>query len=167
MASSNAIGATSMGIMHLLTQAFDAALFDGRTAFFALDVRPPIGFGVSLSLWRVEAGGAARALPHPATGAPLTVDLHYLLAAWAEAPHDRQALLGWAMRVLHDTPVLTASLLNLQFPDTFGAGETVKLAAESLPGDQLAAAWALLGPAPLPSVGYVARGVTIDPIPSS
>lgn len=167
MATTNAIGATSAGIVRLLTQAFDPNLFGGRAAFFALDFRPPITFGVSLFLWHVEVGGpGSRTIPQRdarghAGPPPLTVALHYLLTAWADAPHEQQALLGWAMRTLHDAPVLAAPLLNAQFPDTFGADETVELSAEPLPREDLASLWALMAPDAQPSVGYVARGVTL------
>jgi hypothetical protein len=166
MATTNAIGATSMGILRLLTQAFDPDRFGGRVAFFALDFRTPITFGVSLFLRHIEVGGSSlRSLPHQhardIVPASLPVDVHYLLTAWADEAHDQQALLGWAARTLHDTPILPPSLLNAQFPETFGADETVELSVELHSLSDLASLWALMAPNPQPSVAYVARGLQL------
>lgn len=171
MATTNAIAATSTGILRLLEQAYDASRFGGRPAIFALyrtrDFHTPMTFGLSLFLWSVEPSGIAsptRARPHPlgiAAPPPLPVDLHYLMTAWADEPAEQQALLGWAMRALHGTPVLPATVLNVACPGTFDPGETVELSAEHLSRQDLAPLWALMAPDPQPSAAYVARAVEL------
>ena len=68
----------------------------------------------------------------PPPAVPL--DLHYLLTAWAADAIKQQRLLGWAIRVLADTPTLPAGLLNDAGPehDVFMPEETVELLLEPL-----------------------------------
>ena len=55
--------------------------------------------------WRaVPASGAAGAEARPV---PLSLDLHYLLTAYGERDYHAETLLGSAMELLHETPVLT------------------------------------------------------------
>lgn len=165
MATTDAIGATSMGILTMLRQEYDATTFGGREAEFSLDLRS-VSFGVSVVLWHVETAVAARQASPPLRrgGEPpappdLALDLHYLMTAWAAEPVDEQRLLGWAMRVLHDAPVLSSSLLNMHLPATFGSFETAALTPETLPHDLVP--WHVMGVSQArPSVGYVVRGVT-------
>ena len=74
--------------------------------------------------------------PRPA----VPLDLHYLLTAWAADAIKQQRLLGWAIRVLADTPTLPAALLNDAGPehDVFMPEETVELLLERVdPGHVL------------------------------
>lgn len=171
MATTQAIAATSKGILRLLEQAYEEAAFGGLPATFALyqakDFQKPMNFGLSLFLYHVAVNVAARnGRPwRDANGAsllpPLPVDLHYLLTAWATDAADQQALLGWAMRTLQDTPILPATLLNAATPGTFGAGETVELHADQLARQDLAPLWDLMKPNQQPSAAYVARMVAL------
>jgi Pvc16 N-terminal domain/IPT/TIG domain len=43
---------------------------------------------------------------------PLPLDLHFLMSAYGKSEFDGEILLGWAMQVLHETPVLTRSLIQ-------------------------------------------------------
>lgn len=57
-----------------------------------------------------SAGGDQR-LSNP----PLAVDLHYLLTAYGAQDLDAEVLLGYAMQLLHETPVLTRSAIRKTF----------------------------------------------------
>src|SRR4051794_35882704 len=43
--------------------------------------------------------------------APMAIDLHYLLTVWADSAVAEHTILAWAMRQLHDRPVLDVSSL--------------------------------------------------------
>jgi hypothetical protein len=53
-----------------------------------------------------DAGG--RSVRNP----PLALDLHYLLTAYGAVDFHAEVLLGWAMQLLHETPVLTRDLIR-------------------------------------------------------
>lgn len=168
MASTDAIAATTTGLLALLLQEYDASRFGGREAEFSPDLQS-LSFGVSVVLSHVEvAGGQRQAAPQrrPPDGlAPppsLVLDLHYLMTAWATEPVDEQRLLGWAIRVLHDLPVLSSTLLNTRLPETFGPSETAVVTAEPLLRTDPARQHVPSGAHVRPSVGYVVRGVMVD-----
>jgi hypothetical protein len=93
---------------------------------------------------------------------PIPVDLHYLVTAWASTPGTQQRLLGWAIRVLEDTPTLPPALLNVAIPGTFRADETVELVWEPLTSSAEAETWQVAQTARTPSAAYVARMVPIE-----
>jgi len=92
---------------------------------------------VSISLYRVLPNAALsnRAVqprrPHPPS---IALDLHYLVTASSADALTAQELLGWAIRMLADTPVLPAALLNAYRPglDVFAPDEDVELVWEPL-----------------------------------
>ena len=51
----------------------------------------------------VASSGGDQRLSNP----PLALDLHYLLTAYGAQDLDAEILLGYAMQLLHETPVLT------------------------------------------------------------
>ena len=68
---------------------------------------------LNIYLYRITPNTAWRAIPAsgaPGNGArpvPLSLDLHYLLTAYGERDYHAETLLGSAMELLHETPVLT------------------------------------------------------------
>ena len=46
------------------------------------------------------------------TAAPLALDLHYLVTAYGSQDLNAEILLGYAMHLLHETPVLTRAQLR-------------------------------------------------------
>ncbi len=128
------------------------------------------GSGVSLCLYRVVINGTMRNAPrqHKVNGltyrAPLPLDLYYVLTPWANDVEKQQHLLGWCMRVLHDTPILPAALINEHTADinTFGSGETVELTLEQLSFQDITIIWDKLKPKMQTSVTYIARMVVIE-----
>lgn len=93
--------------------------------------------------------------------APLNLDLHYLMTAWAGNALDEQVTLTWAMRQMHEAPVLDASSLS---PDGgWARGEVVQIIPAELSTEDLMRIWDALEPPYRLSVSYVARVVRLDP----
>ena len=70
---------------------------------------------LNIYLYRITPNTAWRAIPasgpsgngNGARPIPLSLDLHYLLTAYGERDYHAETLLGSAMELLHETPVLT------------------------------------------------------------
>ena len=93
--------------------------------------------------------------------APLNLDLHYLMTAWAGNALDEQVTLTWAMRQMHEAPVLDASSLS---PDGgWARDEVVQIIPAELSTEDLMRIWDALDPPYRLSVSYVARVVRLDP----
>ena len=173
MATYHAIAATSQAILGLLKDACPKNEFQnaGFALYHPFDfVTPPMEEGISLLLYRVAPNGTLRNLQPRLDPdgrryrASLPLDLHYVLTAWAKSVEKQQRLLGWSMRVLEDTPILPAGLLNHLMPEseTFHANETVELVCETLSLQDWTALWDKLKPQIQTSVTYVARMVPIE-----
>lgn len=91
---------------------------------------------------------------------PLSVDLHYLLTIWSKSAFTEHTVLAWAMRQLHQHPVLDRSSLS---PEAgWGSGESVQLIPAELTTEDVMRIWDALDPPYRLSVSYVARVVRID-----
>lgn len=172
MATYRAIAATSQAVLGLLRDACPREEFSGAefAIYQAGDFEKPMEAGISLFLYRVTINASIRNLP-PRVAADgrryrpsLPVDLHYLLTAWAKDAGMQQLLLGWGMRMLEDTPILPAAIVNSYTPeaDTFQANETVELICDPLSLQDWAAVWDKLKPKVQTSMTYVARMIAID-----
>ncbi len=173
MATTAAIAATSDAIRALLRRAaaepFPMLSVD---LYLADDLRkPPPADGrliVSVYLHRVGVSSARRQFPArtDANGRrllpPIPLDLHYLVTAWAQSPTMQQSLLGWAVRVLEDSPVLPPSLLNDGAWDEIRPDETVELVWSPLTGEEEADVWQVAQGNRQPSASYVARMVALE-----
>ena len=172
MASFQAIAATGQAMLGLLADAVPKPEF--ANAQFELyqigNLVNPMDEGISLYLYRVAVNGTRRNMP-PVTGPdgrryrpPIPLDLHYLLSAWARSPVKQQRLLGWAIRMFEDVPILPTGLLNNYGPEPeiFQPGETVELVLESLTLQDLNNLWSATKATPPLSVGYVVRMVGIS-----
>jgi hypothetical protein len=168
-----AIAAVGKAILALLSAArpieFNGALFE---LYQARNFTAPMDEGISLYLHRITPGGNVRNLP-PRSGSDgrryrpsVPVDLHYLLIPWAQDAFKQQRLLGWAVRVLEDTRVLHASLLNQHGPEPnlFGETETVDLLMQTLSLQDIHAIWEITKPNMQPSVGYVVRMLSLESV---
>jgi Pvc16 N-terminal domain/IPT/TIG domain len=62
--------------------------------------------------WRNAALPARDADGNRLTNPPLALDLHYLLTAYGAAEFHAEILLGYAMQVLHETPVLSRAAIR-------------------------------------------------------
>jgi hypothetical protein len=120
---------------------------------------------ITLYLYRVtvnEHSRQTRPARAPADGfVPLGLDLHYLLTAWAANPLDEQVTLAWAVRQLHQFPILDASSLS---PEAGWSGdEVIQIVPAELTTEDVMRIWDALDPAYRLSVSYVARLVRLDP----
>jgi hypothetical protein len=96
----------------------------------------------------------------PGSRPPLSLDLHYLMSAWADNALDEQTVLAWAMRELQMHPVLDSSSLS---PEAgWGPSDMVQLIPAELSSDELFRIWDLLLPKYHLSVSYIARVIRID-----
>ncbi len=120
---------------------------------------------ITLYLYRISVNEHARQTRRPGAGsdtpAPLCLDLHYLLTAWAANPLDEQVPMAWAMRQLHRVPVLDQALLSPE--GGWGADETVQILPTELSNEDIMRIWDALEPSYRLSVSYVARIVRLDP----
>jgi len=119
---------------------------------------------ITLYLYRVTVDEHLRQTRRPgrSSGAvPLGVDLHYMMTAWAANPLDEQVPLAWAMRQLHQVPMLDRALLS---PDGgWGRDEAVQIIPSELSTEDIMRIWDALEPAYRLSTSYVARVVRLDP----
>ena len=175
MATYRAVAATGKAIQRLLTDARPREFADATIRLLqAKDFQsepPVIQEGISIYLYRVATNPTRRNLPshsmstgsrrHPS----LPLDLFFLLTPWSADAETQLRLLGWAMRVLEDTPFLSSGLLNAAEPEAtiFNADETVELVYDPLSLQDTAVIWEnLRTPRIQPSATYVARMVLLD-----
>ena len=72
---------------------------------FLYQITPNLGWR-NMDLPSRDGNGAQLA------NAPLAIDLHYLLTAYGSQDLNAEVLLGYAMQLLHETPVLTRAQLR-------------------------------------------------------
>jgi hypothetical protein len=119
---------------------------------------------LNIYLYRITPNTAWRAIPTDATrtngarAVPLSLDLHYLLTAYGERDYHAETLLGSAMELLHQTPVLThetiaptlASLAERSgsgasvFADVIDSIDQITLSPEFLSMEDLTKLWSAL-----------------------
>lgn len=119
---------------------------------------------VSLYLYRVTMNEhlrtTRRVLDAVRSDLPLSVDLHYLLTAWADSAPAEQIVLAWAMRELQQHPVLDQSSLSPEAE--WSPGEYIQVIPAELSNEDVMRIWDALEPSYRLSVSYVARVVRID-----
>ena len=120
---------------------------------------------LTLYLYRVTVNEHSRLTRRPEaandTAVPLGLDLHFLLTAWAANPLDELVTLAWAMRQLHQYPVLDASSLSPEA--AWASDEVIQVIPAELSTEDVMRIWDALDPAYRLSVSYVARLVRLDP----
>lgn len=172
MAASYAVGAVGKAILAVLAAARPTPEF--ASAEFELyqpkNFLTPMEEGISLYLHRLTPGSNVRNLP-PRVAADgrrfrpsVPVDLHYLLIPWARDAFKQHRILGWAVRVLEDTRVLPASLLNQHGPepDLFGENESVDVLMQMMPVQDIVSILEVAKPDIHLAVPYVVRMVALD-----
>ncbi|WP_031458393.1 DUF4255 domain-containing protein [Chloroflexus sp. MS-G] len=114
---------------------------------------------------------------------PLALELHYLLTAYTDQDYLAELLLGYAMQLLHETPVLARDAIRtalappspisgVSLPGTARASlvaadladqiEQVKLTPEPLTLEEISQIWSSLQSPYRPSVAYQASVVLIE-----
>ena len=120
MATHNAIAQVGQAVLGLLADACPRSEFAGAQfeLYHAKNFQAPMDLGVSLYLYRLTIAADIRNM-QPRTDRTgrrfrpsLPIDLHYLLIPWANNAVMQQRLLGWAIRQIEDTPILTVRSLE-------------------------------------------------------
>ena len=116
------------------------------------------------------------------TNPPLALDLHYLVTAYGTQDMNAEILLGYAMQLLHETPVLTRQQLRAVLgapspvdgstvPGIFGTLsaedladqlELVKIAPNYLSSEELSKLWTAMQARYRPSMAYMVSVVLIQ-----
>jgi hypothetical protein len=114
------------------------------------------------------------------TNPPLALDLYYLLTAYSREDFEAEILLGYAMQVLHETPVLARDAIRSSLnPPAPGGGlapavaalaesdlaeqvELIKLIPQSLSTEEIYRLWGAFQTHYRPSVAYHASVVLIE-----
>ncbi len=173
MASFRAVSAVSDTIVHMLASRYSSEEFNQNPLEFrvyvASDFATPMEAGVSVFLYRIYVNTVQRTPPGRLTSdgrrlrSPLPLDLHFLVTAWGRDASLQHSIAGWMMRVLEDTPSLSAGLLNHGGLEIFAPDEGVELAVAEIDTEALFRIWEVIGTNSYQiSVPYVARGVRVD-----
>lgn len=172
MANYKAIAAVSEGVISLLQDNYQPEDFNNELEFkvyLSKDFFQPMTAGVTLFLYRIYLNGTQRT-PSGRMGPDgqryrpqLPVDLHFLLTAWGQDASLQHTIAGWMMRILEDTPILPAGLLNRKYENTFHPDETVEIGFTELTTEEMFRIWEVIAHhAYQISVPYIARNVRID-----
>jgi hypothetical protein len=173
MANYRAIAATSTALAGLIRDHYprdefgtglDVLLYQTR------DFESPMLDGFSVYLYRVAVNGSVRNLtlrrtPDGRRFRPsLPLDLHYMITPWAQDIERQHRMLGWVMRMMEDTGVMSAGHLNHYLPetDTFAAHEGLEIICDPLALTDYLTLWDRLRPRLPASATYALRMVFID-----
>jgi hypothetical protein len=173
MATYRAIAAVGSALAGLIRDRYprdefgtglEVALYQTR------DFESPMQDGFSIYLYRIAINAAVRNRP-PRRGPDgeryrpsLPVDLYFMLTPWAQDVERQLRMLGWVMRMMEDTGVLSPGHLNHYLPDTdtFGTQEGVELVCDPLSLSDYLTLWDRLRPRLPASATYTLRMVPID-----
>lgn len=129
------ISAVAQAVTLMLERTWKPDLIEGVTPEFksyrSKDFADPMANGLSVFVHLVtDAPGSGR-IPQPDRRhrPGVSVQVHFLLTAWAESTPVEQTLLGWAACALAEHPVLDTSLLNEAVTGVCGPGETIQVRA--------------------------------------
>lgn len=197
MSGALAIGAVSAVLRNLLDNGLiDAAAALGTTVTVTAVAPDTIDLGdaeapprLNLFLHQVtpNPGWRNAALPSRAgsgerlTNAPLALDLHYVLTAYARQDFQAEVLLGYAMHLLHERPVLDRAAIRRaldpspldvsMLPPVFQAlaasdladqVEAIKVTPAAMSADEMSKLWSAIQSHYRPSVGYHVSVVLIE-----
>jgi len=88
--------------------------------------------------WRNAALPSRDAAGNRITNPPLALDLHYLLTAYGRAELEAEVLLGYALQLLHETPVLPRDAIRRALKPAVISGAILPSVYKSLRGADLA-----------------------------
>ena len=131
--------------------------------------------------WRNATLPSRTSAGERAGNAPLAVDLHYLLTAYGRSDFQAEILLGYAMHVLHERPVLDRSSIRdalspgaldlgmfppqiqaLSQSDLADQMEAIKITPASLGIDEMSKLWSAIQTHYRPSTAYQVSVVLIE-----
>jgi hypothetical protein len=173
MATYNAVAAVGLAIRGLLTDAAPESPFpEARFELYqASDFRKPQdGIGVSIFLYRIGVNHTRRNIPPrrtpdgKRTRPPLPLDLFFMLTPWAPNADISYRLLGWAMRVMDDTPILPAAMVNAvdSGSNTLRPDETLEIVFDPLSLQDLNCLYEVMDPKIQPVATYAVRRVDLE-----
>src|ERR1039458_7605615 len=138
----------------------------------------PNGSWRNIGMPSLGPGGATRL-----TNPPLALDLHYLLTAYAAADTQAEALLGYAILMVHENPILPRELIRTALSSvpstnslwkslaTTGLAdqiEMIKIAPATLGREEMAWLWTALKADYRPTFPFQVSVVLIEPqVPTS
>jgi hypothetical protein len=142
---------------------------------FLYQVTPNLG-------WRNAALPSRDNSGAPITNAPLALDLHYMVTAYGSQDFNAEVLLGYAMHLLHETPMLKRQQLRTVLggispvdgtilPSPFGSMsaadladqiELLKIAPVYLNTEDLSKLWTAMQARYRPTIAYVVSVVLIQ-----
>jgi hypothetical protein len=108
---------------------------------------------------------------------PLALDLHYLLSAYGSTQFDPEILLGFAMQVFHETPIVSRETVQEALTDLGTATaesklisastlanqvELVKITPEALSNDDISRLWMAFQTSYRPTASYLVTVVLIQ-----
>lgn len=173
MANYRAIAAASAALAGLVRDRYPRHEFGGGleiALYQTRDFETPMLDGFSIYLFRVAVNGTIRNMtlrrsPDGRRLRPsLPLDLQYLITPWAPDVGRQHRMLGWVMRMLEDTAVLSAGHLNhyMGERDTFGPAEGLELVCDPLSLNDYLTLWDRLRPRLPASAAYSLRMLQID-----
>jgi hypothetical protein len=173
MGNYRAIAATSASLVGMIQDRYPRDEFGtglSVTLYQTRDFEHPMDDGFSVYLFRVAINGTVRNRPprRAPTGEryrpSLPLDLSYMITAWAPDVERQHRMLGWVMRMLEDTGVLSAGHLNhyLAESDTFAPEEAIELVCDPLSLSDYLTLWDRLRPRLPASATYTLRVVLLD-----
>ena len=126
--------------------------------------------------WRNVGQPARSASNERLTNPPLALDLHYLLTAYGAQELHQEALLGYAMHVLHEVPFLSRDFIKNTWP---GGGidpveqalsaanladqiEQIKITPQSMGSEEMSKLWSATQAKYRPSMAYLVSVVLIE-----
>jgi len=139
---------------------------------------------LNIFMYYASINPALRNLGLPSTNAqgstlsnpPLGLNLHYLITAYGKNQFDTEILLGWAMQVFHETPVVPRAAIQTALND-LGAGtengliakstlpnqvEHIRITPEALTTEEIYRLWTAFQTSYRPSTSYQVSVVVIQ-----
>ena len=175
----NGLVDASIGDVTVTAQAPDQIETDNgdltQLNLFLLQATPNQGWR-NVGLPSLDGAGTGRV-----SNPPLALDLSYLLTAYGTADFEAEILLGYAMQVLHEQPVLNRQAIRDSFAvPPVGGGilppalqtlvaaeladqvEQIKIVPQALSTDDISKLWTAFGAPYRPTAGYLASVVLIE-----
>ena len=117
---------------------------------------------VSLFLYRVAVDEHLRNAGTPGSPQrPLSLQLHFMMTAWSDSAITEHVVFTWAMRQLHERPLLDPSALTTEAGWT--AADTIHVVPADIGVELMMRIWDALEPPYRLSACYIARVVRVDP----
>jgi hypothetical protein len=176
MANHQAIPAVCQAVIEMLRSRFKPEVAGGQKVEFKVALAQDLNSlaqntsaQITLYLYRVDQNSLQRNTPirfGPEQGgrlAKMSVDLAFLLTAWAGDAALQHSLTGWMLQVMASHPLLTSTLLNQAHEGTFQPEETVEVIPVILSNAEIHQIWEGVGPVPyFLSIPFQARNISID-----